>query len=235
MDGRVQAWSPLCRVRHPARTRPRATDEFPPVWWSIEDRTQHPTGRCPKEEWMPKITPCLWFDTEGERAAQHYTSVFPDSRISEVARYGPAGPRPEGTVMTVAFSLDGQEFLALNGGPEYAFTEAISFQVHCATQEEVDHYWSKLSESGEEGPCGWLKDAYGVMLLCSSSRGRKIVRAVPTGGGGVELVVDLAGEVALEAAQDLLGGLAFGEPALHVGRGRLVVAQSGDHGPMQAN
>src|SRR5664280_1395451 len=100
MDGRVQAWSPLCRVRHPARTRPRATDEFPPVWWSIEDRTQHPTGRCPKEEWMPKITPCLWFDTEGERAAQHYTSVFPDSRISEVARYGPAGPRPEGTVMT---------------------------------------------------------------------------------------------------------------------------------------
>jgi predicted 3-demethylubiquinone-9 3-methyltransferase (glyoxalase superfamily) len=111
---------------------------------------------------MPKITPCLWFDTEGEQAAQHYTSVFPDSRISEVARYGPAGPRPEGTVMTVAFSLDGQEFLALNGGPEYAFTEAISFQVHCATQEEVDHYWSKLSEGGEEGPCGWLKDAYGV-------------------------------------------------------------------------
>src|SRR5664280_2737058 len=137
MDGRVQAWSPLCRVRHPARTRPRATDEFPPVSWSNEDRTQHPTGRCPKEEWMPKITPCLWFDTEGEQAAQHYTSVFPDSRISDVARYGPAGPRPEGTVMTVVFSLDGQEFLALNGGPEYAFTEAISFQVHCATQEEV--------------------------------------------------------------------------------------------------
>src|SRR5664280_1376211 len=81
-------------------------------------------------------------------------SVFPDSRISDVARYGPAGPRPEGTVMTVAFSLDGQEFLALNGGPEYAFTEAISFQVHCATQEEVDHYWSKLSEGGEEGPNG---------------------------------------------------------------------------------
>src|SRR5664279_5443409 len=76
MDGRVQAWSPLCRVRHPARTRPRATDEFPPVSWSNEDRTQHPTGRCPKEEWMPKITPCLWFDTEGEQAAQHYSQCF---------------------------------------------------------------------------------------------------------------------------------------------------------------
>jgi len=111
---------------------------------------------------MPKITPCLWFDTQGEDAARFYTSVFPNSRIVDVARYGSAGPRPEGTVMTVSFELDGQEFVALNGGPQFTFDEAISFQVSCKTQEEVDAFWSKLSEGGEEGPCGWLKDQYGV-------------------------------------------------------------------------
>ncbi len=111
---------------------------------------------------MQKITPCLWFDTEGEEAASFYTSVFPNSRILEVARYGEAGPRPEGTVMTVSIELDGQRFIALNGGPEFTFSEAISFQVDCKTQEEVDTFWSKLSEGGEEGPCGWLKDRYGV-------------------------------------------------------------------------
>lgn len=111
---------------------------------------------------MQKITPCLWFDTEGEEAARFYTSVFPNSRIVDVARYGSAGPRPEGTVMTVSFDLDGQRFVALNGGPEFAFNEAVSFQVSCETQEEVDTYWSKLSEGGEEGPCGWLKDRFGL-------------------------------------------------------------------------
>jgi predicted 3-demethylubiquinone-9 3-methyltransferase (glyoxalase superfamily) len=111
---------------------------------------------------MSKITPCLWFDTEGEDAARFYTSVFPNSRIADVARYGPAGPRPEGTVMTVAFELDGQEFVALNGGPQFTFNEAISFQVSCRDQEEVDAYWKGLSEGGEEGPCGWLKDKFGV-------------------------------------------------------------------------
>ena len=113
---------------------------------------------------MEKITPCLWFDTEGEEAAELYTSVFPNSRIVDVTRYGPAGPRPEGTVMTVSFELDGQKFVALNGGPEpgFTFSEAISFQVSCKTQEEVDAFWSRLSEGGEEGPCGWLKDRYGV-------------------------------------------------------------------------
>ncbi len=111
---------------------------------------------------MQKITPCLWFDTEGEEAARFYTSVFPNSKILEVARYGSAGPRPEGTVMTVSFELDGQEFVALNGGPEFTFNEAISFQVSCEDQEEVDAFWSALSEDGEEGPCGWLKDRYGV-------------------------------------------------------------------------
>jgi predicted 3-demethylubiquinone-9 3-methyltransferase (glyoxalase superfamily) len=115
-----------------------------------------------KDDAMHEITPCLWFDTEGEEAANFYTSVFPNSRILDVARYGEAGPRAEGTVMTVSFELDGQKFLALNGGPEFTFDEAISFQVSCKTQEEVDAFWSKLSEGGEEGPCGWLKDRYGL-------------------------------------------------------------------------
>ena len=111
---------------------------------------------------MQKTTPCLWFDTEGEEAARFYTSVFPNSRIGKVTHYGQAGPRPEGTVMTVSFELDGMEFVALNGGPEFTFSEAISFQVSCDDQEEVDAFWSKLSEGGEEGPCGWLKDRFGM-------------------------------------------------------------------------
>ena len=115
-----------------------------------------------KGDGMRGITPCLWFDTEGEEAAKFYTSVFPNSRITDVARYGSAGPRPEGTVMTVDFELDGQQFMALNGGPDFKFNEAISFQVSCETQEEVDRFWSTLSEGGEEGPCGWLKDRFGL-------------------------------------------------------------------------
>ena len=111
---------------------------------------------------MSAITPFLWFDTEGEEAAKFYTSVFPNSRIGEVTRYGSAGPRPEGTVMTVDFELDGQRFVALNGGPEFSFSEAISFQVNCESQEEVDRFWARLSEGGQEGPCGWLKDKFGV-------------------------------------------------------------------------
>jgi predicted 3-demethylubiquinone-9 3-methyltransferase (glyoxalase superfamily) len=111
---------------------------------------------------MQKITPWLWFDTEAEEAAKFYTSVFPNSKIGEISRYGSAGPRPEGMVMTVAFELDGQEFSALNGGPDFTFNEAISLQVSCKDQEEVDHYWNTLSEGGEEGPCGWLKDRFGV-------------------------------------------------------------------------
>ena len=111
---------------------------------------------------MKGITPCLWFDTQGEDAATFYVSLFPNSRIVSVNRYGDAGPRAAGSVMTVDFELDGQPYVALNGGPEFTFNEAISFQVFCDDQEEVDFYWSKLSESGEEGPCGWLKDKYGV-------------------------------------------------------------------------
>lgn len=111
---------------------------------------------------MSKLTPCLWFDTQGEEAATFYTSVFPNSRIVDVTRYGDANPRQAGTVMTVTFELDGERFLALNGGPQFPFSEAVSFQVDCASQAEVDAYWSALSEGGEEGPCGWLKDRYGL-------------------------------------------------------------------------
>jgi predicted 3-demethylubiquinone-9 3-methyltransferase (glyoxalase superfamily) len=111
---------------------------------------------------MTRITPCLWFDTEGEEAAAFYVSLFKNSRITDVARYGESGPRPAGTVMVVSFELDGQPFTALNGGPEFTFDEAISFQIDCSSQDEVDHYWEGLTAGGEEGPCGWLKDRYGV-------------------------------------------------------------------------
>jgi len=111
---------------------------------------------------LTKITPFLWFDTQGEEAATFYTSLFENSRILEVARYGAAGPRPEGMVMTVSFELEGQRFVALNGGPDFRFTEAVSFAISCDTQAEVDRFWSRLSEGGEEGPCGWLKDRYGL-------------------------------------------------------------------------
>jgi predicted 3-demethylubiquinone-9 3-methyltransferase (glyoxalase superfamily) len=111
---------------------------------------------------LNKVTPCLWFDTQGEEAAKFYTSIFKNSRIVEVTRYGSAGPRPEGMVMVVSFELDGQPFIALNGGPEFTFDEAISFEVNCDSQEEVDEFWTKLSAGGEESVCGWLKDKYGV-------------------------------------------------------------------------
>jgi predicted 3-demethylubiquinone-9 3-methyltransferase (glyoxalase superfamily) len=109
-----------------------------------------------------KITPFLWFDDQAEEAANFYTSIFDNSQVGMVTRYGKAGPRPEGMAMTVSFKLQGQEFVALNGGPEFKFNEAISFQVSCESQEEVDYFWDKLSNGGEEGPCGWLKDKYGV-------------------------------------------------------------------------
>jgi predicted 3-demethylubiquinone-9 3-methyltransferase (glyoxalase superfamily) len=111
---------------------------------------------------MQKITTFLWFDKEAEEATNFYTSIFDNSRILDVSRYGEAGPGAPGTVMTVAFELAGQRFIALNGGPEYKFTEAISLMVDCADQEEVDELWAKLTDGGEEGPCGWLKDRYGL-------------------------------------------------------------------------
>ena len=112
---------------------------------------------------MPKITPFLWFDNQAEEAATLYTSLYPDSSITNVQRYGPGGPVPEGTVMTVEFSLDGQTFTALNGGPaHFTFNDSVSFAVNCADQDEIDYYWNKLTEGGEECMCGWLKDRYGL-------------------------------------------------------------------------
>jgi predicted 3-demethylubiquinone-9 3-methyltransferase (glyoxalase superfamily) len=108
------------------------------------------------------FTTCLWFDTEGEAAANFYTSIFKDSRLGRVGRYNEAGPGPAGAVMVVEFELNGQKFIALNGGPQFRFNEAISFQIPCADQDEVDYYWSKLSEGGQEVACGWLKDKYGL-------------------------------------------------------------------------
>ena len=109
-----------------------------------------------------RITPNLWFDTEAEEAASFYLSVFENSRIVSVTRYPQDAPREAGMVMTVEFELDGQRFVALNGGPQFTFDEAVSFQINCTDQDEVDFYWEKLSEGGEEGPCGWLKDRYGL-------------------------------------------------------------------------
>jgi predicted 3-demethylubiquinone-9 3-methyltransferase (glyoxalase superfamily) len=110
-----------------------------------------------------RITPSLWFDTEAEEAAAYYCSIFKNSRVVYVSRYTEAGPREAGTVMTVEFELDGQRFVGINGGPEFTFSEAISFQVTCADQAEVDYYWERLTaDGGEEGPCGWCKDKWGV-------------------------------------------------------------------------
>ncbi len=111
---------------------------------------------------MQKITPFLWFDNNAEEAVQFYTSIFKDSKILGTSRYGDAGPGPKGTVMTMKFELNGQEFIALNGGPHFKFTEAISFVVNCETQKEIDEYWAKLTAGGKEVQCGWLTDRYGL-------------------------------------------------------------------------
>ena len=115
---------------------------------------------------MQKITPCLWFDDKAEEAAKYYVSIFKHSKLGHTTHYGEAGAevsgRPKGSVMTVTFEIEGQEFIALNGGPLFKFTEAVSFMVKCNSQPEIDEMWNKLSEGGEEGPCGWLKDKYGL-------------------------------------------------------------------------
>ena len=111
---------------------------------------------------QPRLVPNLWFDTQAEEAADFYVSVFPNSRIVSKANYTDAGPRPADLVMTVEFELDGTRFVGINGGPQFTFDEAVSFQINCETQEEIDYYWDRLSEGGEEGPCGWLKDRFGL-------------------------------------------------------------------------
>ena len=111
---------------------------------------------------MQKITPFLWFDTQAEEAAKFYTSIFPGSKILSVTRYGEAGPGPKGSVMTVEYELEGLTFTALNGGPQFKFTEAVSFVVNCKDQKEVDYYWDKLSAGGTPNVCGWLRDKFGL-------------------------------------------------------------------------
>ena len=111
---------------------------------------------------MPAIITNLWFDTEAEQAAEYYVSIFPNSKVTDVMYYGDAGPGPAGTVLTVDFVLDGQRFTAINGGPAFTFDEAISLLIECADQDEIDYYWGKLTEGGEESQCGWLKDRYGL-------------------------------------------------------------------------
>jgi predicted 3-demethylubiquinone-9 3-methyltransferase (glyoxalase superfamily) len=111
---------------------------------------------------MPKITPFLWFDNNAEEAVEFYLSVFPNSRRTDELRSGDAGPGPKGSIVTISFELDGQPFTALNGGPDHQFNEAVSFFVHCKDQAEIDYYWSKLGDGGEEIACGWLKDRFGL-------------------------------------------------------------------------
>ena len=111
---------------------------------------------------MPTITPNLWFDTEGKQAADFYVSIFPNSKITDVTYYNDSAPDRSGTVLTVDFELDGQPYTALNGGPQFTFDEAISLLIYCADQAEIDYYWDKLTDGGEEGPCGWVKDKFGL-------------------------------------------------------------------------
>ena len=139
-----------------------------------------------------KIIPNLWFDGNAEAAAEFYTSVFPSSRIVGTTHYTDAGPGPAGSVMTVEFELDGQRFVGINGGPEFTFTEAVSFQITCEDQEEVDHYWSRLAEGGAEGHCGWLKDRFGLSW-----------QVVPAGMD--ELFADPDPDKARRAMQAMLG------------------------------
>ena len=131
---------------------------------SNQNQTATATSRSPETQIeTQKITTFLWFDQNAEEAVNFYTSVFKNSKIRDVARYGESGPGPKGSVMIIDFELDGQQFIALNGGPQFKFTEAISLLVHCQTQEEVDYYWKKLTEDGgQEVECGWLKDKFGL-------------------------------------------------------------------------
>jgi predicted 3-demethylubiquinone-9 3-methyltransferase (glyoxalase superfamily) len=143
------------------------------MWW--RPHYQLP----PITSWEPimsKVTPFLWYDSEAEEAARFYVSIFPNSNVGTITRYGSAGPGAEGSVMTVEFVLDGQPFIALNGGPHFQFNEAVSFSIDCDRQAEVDDYWSRLSEGGEEGPCGWLKDRFGLSWQVNPARLGELLR-----------------------------------------------------------
>jgi predicted 3-demethylubiquinone-9 3-methyltransferase (glyoxalase superfamily) len=130
----------------------------------------YPRGESEEHSMSQKIKPFLWFDNQAEEAMNYYVSVFKNAEVLDVSRYGEGGPGPAGTVMTASFRLDGLEFVALNGGPEYRFSEAISFQIDCKSQDEVDYFWEKLTDGGEPGPCGWLKDRFGLSWQVVPSR-----------------------------------------------------------------
>jgi len=152
---------------------------------------------------MQKITPYLWFDNQAEEAANHYAAIFKDSRVLEVSRYGEGMPLPAGTAMTVSFEVAGQRFLALNGGPVHTFTEAVSFLVDCADQNEVDYYWERLGEGGEEGQCGWLKDKYGLSWqVVPSVLGSLIGGPDPAGAGRAVQAMFGMRKLDIQALQD---------------------------------
>ncbi len=154
---------------------------------------------------MPRITPNLWFDLESEEAAEFYCSVFPNSKIKQISYYGDAGPRPAGTVLTVDFELDGQEFTAINGGDQFKFDEAVSFLINCKDQDEIDYYWDKLTEGGKEVQCGWVTDKYGLSW-----------QVVPDDMG--DLLSDPNNEAGQRAMRAMLGMKKIDVAALHAAR-----------------
>jgi predicted 3-demethylubiquinone-9 3-methyltransferase (glyoxalase superfamily) len=152
---------------------------------------------------MQKITPFLWFDGKAEEAMHFYTSIFKNSKIGTVSRCGDAGPGPKGSVMSATFQLDGQEFFALNGGPHFTFTPAISFFVDCKSQEEVDELWNKLSEGGEKGRCGWLKDKFGLSWqIIPSALGRLLHDKDPKKSGKVMQAMMKMDKIDIKGLQD---------------------------------
>ena len=153
-----------------------------------------------------KIIPNLWFDTEAEEAAGFYISVFGNSRIVNVTHYTEAGPRPAGAVMTVEFELDGQRFVGINGGPEFTFDEAVSFQINCDTQEEVDYFWERLSEGGQEGPCGWLKDRFGLSWQINYVGLPDLMTGDPKRAGRVMAAMMQMKKVDIQALKDAAAG-----------------------------
>lgn len=154
-----------------------------------------------------KIVTNLWFDTEAEEAAGFYTSIFENSRIVHVARYTEAGPRPAGEVMVVEFELDGQRFVAINGGPQFRFDEAISLQIKCDTQDEIDYFWKRLSDGGEEGPCGWLKDRYGLSWQVTPSGMEQFFAGDPERSARAMLAVRAMGKLDIDAIRRAADGV----------------------------
>jgi predicted 3-demethylubiquinone-9 3-methyltransferase (glyoxalase superfamily) len=157
-----------------------------------------------------KITTCLWFDTEGEEAAEFYCSLIPNSKVTEVNRYGDSFPDRNGTAMTVNFELDGRPYVALNGGPEFTFNEAVSFQISCADQAEVDHYWDTLTaDGGEESMCGWLKDKYGLSWQIDSRALHEMITS-PDQEGAARATKVMLGmkKLDVQALQDAFDGKA---------------------------